>query len=234
MRITGGQWRGRALLMPKSDAVRPTQDRVREALFGLLQPVLPGAAFLDLFAGSGAVGLEALSRGAREATFLERDRTVFATLLRNLAAFGVDARLAHNTDTLRMLGGLEARVLGDAEVPGTPPPAEAGWQRFPKDAGGQRSPQRSETAPPPRRGFLPPALRPADIVFADPPYLWAREHGFGALAQALMARGLLASGGFFVAEFDHRTDPEEIPGLTLLRDRAYGKTRLAIWRHDTP
>ena len=90
MRITGGAWRGRTLLIPKSDAIRPTQDRVREALFNLLRPVLGGARFLDLFAGSGAVGLEALSQGAASADFIERDRTVHATLLRNLAAFGVD------------------------------------------------------------------------------------------------------------------------------------------------
>lgn len=195
MRITGGQWRGRTLLMPKSDAVRPTQDRVREALFGLLQPVLPGATFLDLFAGSGAVGLEALSRGAREATFLERDRTVFTTLLRNLAAFGVGPHHARNADTLRLLG-----VAADApEAPRRP---------------------------------LPLALPSATIVFADPPYLWAKENGFGELAKALVAHGLPESGGFLVAEFDHRTDPEPLPGFTLLRDRAYGKTRLAIWRRD--
>ena len=60
MRITGGVWRGRTLRAPKAEATRPTQDRVREALFNLLQPVIAGARFLDLYAGSGAVGLEAL------------------------------------------------------------------------------------------------------------------------------------------------------------------------------
>ena len=66
MRITGGAWRGRTLKAPAGDAVRPTQDRVREALFSMLQLEVAGASFLDLFAGSGAVGLEALSRGARD------------------------------------------------------------------------------------------------------------------------------------------------------------------------
>lgn len=103
MRITGGAWRGRTLLIPKSDAIRPTQDRVREALFNLLRPVLGGARFLDLFAGSGAVGLEALSQGAASADFIERDRTVHATLLRNLAAFGVDPAHAFLEDAQQWL-----------------------------------------------------------------------------------------------------------------------------------
>ena len=104
MRITGGEWCGRPILMPRSDAVRPTQDRVREALFNLLQPLLPRARFLDLFAGSGAVGLDALSRGAALADFCERDRTVHQTLLKNLAAFGVAPNHAILRDTLQWLG----------------------------------------------------------------------------------------------------------------------------------
>ena len=86
MRITGGLFGGRTLKVPKSDAIRPTQDRVREALFNILAPELAGAAFLDLFAGSGAVGLEALSRGARAVTFVERSRPHLETLRANLAA----------------------------------------------------------------------------------------------------------------------------------------------------
>ncbi len=91
MRITGGIFRGRVLKVPKSDAIRPTQDRVREALFSILAPEVAGADFLDLFAGSGAVGLEALSRGARSATFVERDRRHLAVLDENLKALGAAA-----------------------------------------------------------------------------------------------------------------------------------------------
>ena len=86
MRITGGEFGGRTLKVPKSDAIRPTQDRVREALFNILAPEIAGADFLDLFAGCGAVGLEALSRGARSATFVEKDRRHVAVLQENLAA----------------------------------------------------------------------------------------------------------------------------------------------------
>ena len=84
MRITGGEFGGRQLAVPQSAAVRPTQDRVREALFSILAPEMSGAAFLDLFAGSGAVGLEALSRGAASATFVESSRRHMSVLLENL------------------------------------------------------------------------------------------------------------------------------------------------------
>jgi 16S rRNA (guanine966-N2)-methyltransferase len=86
MRITGGEHGGRTLLVPKSDAIRPTQDRVREALFSMLQTEVPGSDFLDLFAGTGAVGLEALSRGAARVTFVEQNVRHLDVLRRNLAA----------------------------------------------------------------------------------------------------------------------------------------------------
>jgi 16S rRNA (guanine966-N2)-methyltransferase len=73
VRIIGGRWRGTRLAVPDVQGLRPSGDRVRETLFNWLQPVLPGARVLDLFAGSGALGLEALSRGAREALLVERD-----------------------------------------------------------------------------------------------------------------------------------------------------------------
>jgi len=84
MRITGGEFGGRNLKVPKSDAIRPTQDRVREALFSMIQFELPGADFLDLFAGSGSVGIEALSRGAKSATFVESSRRHMPVLQENL------------------------------------------------------------------------------------------------------------------------------------------------------
>lgn len=87
MRITGGEFGGRNLKVPKSDAIRPTQDRVREALFSIIQFEIAGSDFLDLFAGSGAVGLEALSRGAKSVTFVERERRHLAVLKENLSSF---------------------------------------------------------------------------------------------------------------------------------------------------
>lgn len=89
MRVAGGEYGGRRLEVPKSDLIRPTQDRVREALFNMLQGDVPGAEFLDLFAGSGAVGIEALSRGAAHVTFVECQRRHLAVLARNLSTLRV-------------------------------------------------------------------------------------------------------------------------------------------------
>jgi len=85
MRIVGGVFGGRILKTPKTGALRPTQDRVREALFNIIRAEAEGADFLDLFAGSGAVGLEALSRGASSVTFVEADRRHAETLRANVA-----------------------------------------------------------------------------------------------------------------------------------------------------
>ncbi len=74
LRIIGGEWRGRRIRFPGKGGIRPTPDRVRETLFNWLAAAIPGSRCLDLFAGSGALGLEALSRGAASATFIERDR----------------------------------------------------------------------------------------------------------------------------------------------------------------
>lgn len=84
MRIVAGAAGGRRLVAPTGDTVRPTADRVKEALFSSLQPQLPGAHVLDLFAGSGALGLEALSRGAAAVTLVERGRAAIAAIETNI------------------------------------------------------------------------------------------------------------------------------------------------------
>ena len=84
MRITGGDFGGINLRVPKDDRIRPTQDRVREALFSMLQCEIPGCDFLDLFAGTGSAGLEARSRGARAATCVEADSAHLTVLKSNV------------------------------------------------------------------------------------------------------------------------------------------------------
>jgi len=81
VRIIAGSARGRKLVVPSGRSVRPTSDRVREALFNILADEVPGCRFLDLYAGSGAVGIEALSRGARQVDFVEQDPTALQVLL---------------------------------------------------------------------------------------------------------------------------------------------------------
>jgi 16S rRNA (guanine966-N2)-methyltransferase len=92
MRVVAGAHRGRTLRAPPGTDTRPTADRVREALFSILGPI-DGTDVLDLFAGSGALGIEALSRGAASATFVERDRRAAATIRANLEGLGADAHV---------------------------------------------------------------------------------------------------------------------------------------------
>ncbi len=88
MRITGGEWRGRPLIAPAGNGTRPTSDKVRQALFNLLGPQIAGATFLDLFAGTGAIALEALSRGARRAVAVESSPPALAALHKNSETLG--------------------------------------------------------------------------------------------------------------------------------------------------
>jgi 16S rRNA (guanine966-N2)-methyltransferase len=90
LRIVAGEFKGRRLHAPRGARTRPTADRVREALFSMLGDV-SGARVLDLYAGSGALGIEALSRGAESAVFVERDRSALGALQRNLDAIGARA-----------------------------------------------------------------------------------------------------------------------------------------------
>ncbi len=87
VRIIGGAWRGRRIEVVVGSEVRPTPDRVRETLFNWLMPVLPGARCLDLYAGTGALGLEALSRAAADCWFVERDARAAAALEATLLRF---------------------------------------------------------------------------------------------------------------------------------------------------
>jgi 16S rRNA (guanine966-N2)-methyltransferase len=92
MRVIGGQHGGRTLVAPRGRDTRPTSDRVREALFSILGPV-EGERVLDLFAGSGALAIEALSRGAAQATLVDSSRASVASIERNLAALGLTAEV---------------------------------------------------------------------------------------------------------------------------------------------
>jgi len=103
IRIIGGQWRGRKLPVPDSPGLRPTTDRVRETLFNWLAPSMVDARCLDCFAGSGALGLEALSRYAASATLLEKDRSVAQQLQQNLVTLKAAHAKVENTNTLAFL-----------------------------------------------------------------------------------------------------------------------------------
>jgi 16S rRNA (guanine(966)-N(2))-methyltransferase RsmD len=92
MRVIGGEFRSRRLRSISGEATRPTPDRLRETLFDILRGRVAGADFVDAYAGTGSVGIEALSRGSRHAWFLERDRTALEAIRENLASLGLAAR----------------------------------------------------------------------------------------------------------------------------------------------
>ncbi len=108
MRIIAGVHGGRRLRAPRGDATRPTADRVREAIFNILGPPPPGARVLDLFAGAGTLGLEALSRGAARAVFVNRAPAALRCLRENIAALGVaDASSVHRGEARQLLRRLD-------------------------------------------------------------------------------------------------------------------------------
>jgi 16S rRNA (guanine966-N2)-methyltransferase len=125
VRIVGGRWRGRTISAPAGEVVRPTADRVREAWMSIVGPRLPGARVLDLFAGSGALGLEALSRGAERVDFVETAPPSLAALRANIAALGAGdtEALVHRTDAVRFVEGLAA---GAYDVAFADPPYKLG------------------------------------------------------------------------------------------------------------
>ena len=90
MRVTGGEAKGRRLKAPRN--IRPTQGIVKEAIFNIVAPYIEGATVIDLFAGSGAIGIEALSRGAVQVTFVDREERGLAILRQNLDALGLRQR----------------------------------------------------------------------------------------------------------------------------------------------
>ena len=107
MRVISGEWRGRKLIAPKNDATRPTADRTRETLFSMLASRLgsfEGLYVADLFAGSGALGIEALSRGAAHCLFGEQDREAIDALRKNLGALGATARAEVRAGSVLALG----------------------------------------------------------------------------------------------------------------------------------
>jgi 16S rRNA (guanine966-N2)-methyltransferase len=107
VRIIGGEWRSRRLAIPDGTAVRPTPDRVRETVFNWLRDEIAGARCLDLYAGTGALGFEALSRGAAETVFVERDPVLVEALRAHAAMLGVEPRIVRQ-DAESFLHGVVA------------------------------------------------------------------------------------------------------------------------------
>ena len=110
MRVIAGRLKGRRLKTPSWDGLRPTSDKLRETLFNILAPRVAGARVLDGYAGTGAVGIEALSRGAAHVTFVERDWRASALIADNLSACAVAD--GYTIECGELVGALERRVAG--------------------------------------------------------------------------------------------------------------------------
>jgi 16S rRNA (guanine966-N2)-methyltransferase len=203
MRITGGTYRSRALRAPHGHATRPTTDRVREALFGILASAggVDGARVLDLYAGTGALALEALSRGAASAVLVESSRDALVALRANIAALGVE-------DRARVVPGDVAqavRRLGRSGPVGRVAPA---------------GPSAREPA------F---DLVFADPPWAALDAALDQDHPVAALAALAHDQGIAAEGRV-VLEHSSRTIPLDVDGLVRLDTRRYGDTALTFYK----
>jgi 16S rRNA (guanine966-N2)-methyltransferase len=120
MRVIAGTARGLRLTAPRDPQTRPISDKVKESLFGAIGPRIVGARFLDLYAGSGAIGIEALSRGAATATFVERARPALAVIRENLERTGLGAEATVHAGTVERF--LEVSDAGPWDVVVLDPP----------------------------------------------------------------------------------------------------------------
>jgi 16S rRNA (guanine966-N2)-methyltransferase len=210
MRIISGLYRGRPLVAPKGDTTRPTADRTREALFSMLVSRLgsfEGLRVLDLFAGSGALGLEALSRGAASCTFVEQDGEAINALKTNIA-----------------------KIIGDV-------PKANGFVRAPTRILPQVTPDDAEEKPaPPARPkteiraqsvmALGPSPAPYDLILLDPPY----ESGAGIVAlERLLRLGWIAPGALASVE-TMKKETIAVEGYDVEVERVHGKAKITLLR----
>lgn len=204
MRIIAGKYRSRLLKSLKGDALRPTSDRLRETLFNILGADVSGSRFLDVFAGTGAVGIEALSRGAAEAIFIEHHAPAAKLIRRNLDSLAITREATILTaDALAALEKLAARR--DASV------AQA-------------------LLPVPQKGS-PPTSVLIHLVFIDPPYAahddYTRTLDFLSSDRATF----LAADALIIFEHHHKFSlPESSGRLTRARLLKQGDAALSFYR----
>jgi 16S rRNA (guanine966-N2)-methyltransferase len=122
MRVIAGTHRGRRFHGPRGTALRPTSDRVREALFSILGNRLPDSRFLDLYAGTGAVGIEAVSRGARHVVCVESDSDALKLLHKNLSDCGMNHRVKARGQTVKQFFSRADQVDGPYDIVFADPP----------------------------------------------------------------------------------------------------------------
>ncbi|HKE65336.1 MAG TPA: RsmD family RNA methyltransferase [Micromonosporaceae bacterium] len=252
-RIIAGTYGGRRLATPIGEDTRPTADRVREAMFSGLDAahVLYGRRFLDLYAGSGAVGLEAASRGADHVLLVESDPRAVRVIRDNVAA--LDA-----SDRATVLPSRVASALAAGPPAATPPVSAAPLFRgtssdgAPTNGPGALARKSAPTNGPgastrksarqridatsrdraPTGGPGASTSNSFDIVFADPPYQ-VSEVEITAMLAALVDRGWLNPGALIILERSKRSPaPTWVQSVTAERSRRYGETMLWYGRRS--
>src|SRR6266403_310179 len=193
MRIVAGKYRSRILKSLKGNALRPTSDRLRETLFNVLGPNVAGSRFLDVFAGTGAVGIEALSRGAVQAVFIENHAPAATLILRNLASLEIQSEAQIlPLDALRALEKLAARHKP------TDPPFDFAFV----------DPPYAEKDQYDRVLGFAPFLGLGSIVIAEHRRTFELPQHFGRLLQTRILR----QGDAVLSFFEHQAaEPNEIP-----------------------
>jgi 16S rRNA (guanine966-N2)-methyltransferase len=195
-RIIGGKWRGRQLSIANHSAVRPTLNNVRETLFNWLMNDIHGAVCLDTFAGTGALGIEALSRGAKQVFFIEKEKSVLAQLEKNLALL--------KTDSAHLILGNMPESLSNIQIEN-------------KNLDLDPSPEACEG-----RSVRRQADEDIDIVFLDPPF---HQNLILLNLRALKESQLLKPDALIYAEAEKELDLESQlgPCWNILKHKKAGK-----------
>jgi 16S rRNA (guanine966-N2)-methyltransferase len=222
MRVIAGELKGRRLVAPRGRRVRPTSDRVREAIFSALGTRVEGARVLDLYCGTGALAIEALSRGAAEAVLVDRDTRAALGNVERLG-LGGDARLGPGGGApLGLGGGAPLGLGGDARLgPGGDARLGPGGGA-PLGLGGRARLVRADVS---RWLAGSGGEPPFDLVFVDAPYRLADR--VGQELDSHLPR-LLAAGGTAVVECGARR-PLRLASLEPLRQRRYGAAEVTFY-----
>jgi len=231
MRIIAGKYRSRILKSLKGDALRPTSDRLRETLFNVLGAAVEGSRFLDVFAGTGAVGIEALSRGAAEAIFIEKHAPAAKLIRRNLDSLGITTGATIlRADALTALEKLAARYAPSASsmrilgVGASAPTAKGGREGASAPEELVLSSAANEEAGS-RFGSL------MNFVFVDPPY--AAHDDYTRVLEFLSSPSatLLAPDALVIFEHHHKFSlPASSGRLTRTRVLKQGDAALSFYR----
>ena len=177
MRIISGSRRGHKLIEFEGDSVRPTTDRVKESIFNLIQEYVPESVCLDMFAGSGALSFEAISRGAKRAVLLDKDKRSVDIIRKNAASLDFEEQCEiRNEDCF-----IYAQKAGES----------------------------------------------FDIIFLDPPY---NKNLIEPVLDTIVDKGLLQDGGVVVLESDDTDFSGEKEGLSVLKQRKYGRTYITVYQ----